>query len=59
MTYIILPCYNEECVVESTTRILLDYISQAPYEFCLLFVDDGSTDSTWSRISEYATDINN
>ena len=52
MTYIILPCYNEECVVESTTRILLDYISQAPYEFCLLFVDDGSTDSTWSRISE-------
>lgn len=46
MTYIILPCYNEECVVESTTRVLLDYISQTPYEFCLLFVDDGSTDNT-------------
>ena len=47
MIYIILPCYNEELVVEESCRILLDYLHSLPEDIRLLFVDDGSRDSTW------------
>ena len=45
--YIVLPCYNEELVVGASARILLDYVATLPYDIRLLFVDDGSSDSTW------------
>ncbi len=52
MTYIILPCYNEEGVVRDTTRLLLGYLSSKSCACSLLYVDDGSYDGTWDCIAE-------
>ena len=48
------PCYNEEEVISETykrLKAILDKIN-IPYE--IIFVDDGSKDSTWSLISSFS-----
>ncbi len=54
---IVIPCYNEEAVLHISARRLLDMLSQlqasnmcSPHSF-LVFVDDGSDDSTWDIIT--------
>jgi polyisoprenyl-phosphate glycosyltransferase len=56
--FFVIPCYNEECVLDSTAPSLLkelDYLSASG--LCdkersgLLFVDDGSKDRTWELIT--------
>ncbi|MCH2210955.1 MAG: glycosyltransferase family 2 protein [Fuerstiella sp.] len=52
---IAIPLYNEELVIAELlqrTRSVLDTLSGGPHE--ILFVDDGSTDATFSRIAEAA-----
>lgn len=55
----IIPCYNEELVIETTIRTLLDKLSQLVSEekinesSYLYFVNDGSKDSTWAIIEKY------
>lgn len=50
------PCYNEEAVLDETSRVLaakLDALASAGQiaeNSSVLFVDDGSKDSTWSII---------
>ena len=61
---IVVPCYNEEEVFETTNGVLLgvlndliakDKISADSY---ILYVNDGSKDSTWQHIKEaYAKDV--
>lgn len=57
---IVVPCYNEEAVIEDTVRQLLTLLGQQSQEgrceadSLLLFVDDGSTDLTWSLIEDAA-----
>jgi glycosyltransferase involved in cell wall biosynthesis len=57
---IVVPCYNEEAVLENTVRELLALLEQQSQDgrcnadSLLLFVDDGSTDLTWSLIEEAA-----
>ena len=52
----VVPCYNENEVLESTFNIILDKINQLIYNNLVskssfvLFVDDGSTDDTWFMI---------
>ena len=54
--YIIIPCYNEEAVIEETalqlTAVLDEMISngQICAESRIVFVNDGSKDNTWSII---------
>ncbi len=57
---IIVPCYNEEDCIPSTTKRLIEImdelisdnvISEKSYIF---YVDDGSTDKTWEIIDKYA-----
>ncbi|MDR0289959.1 MAG: glycosyltransferase family 2 protein, partial [Treponema sp.] len=56
---IIVPCYNEEEVLLETVKRLSGKIQQlvADQIICekstLLFVDDGSSDNTWSLIEKY------
>lgn len=56
--YIIIPCYNEEAVLPETARRLTAKLSQMideeliSYMSRIVFVDDGSQDSTWSLILE-------
>ena len=54
--YYVIPCYNEQEVLPSSARKLLDKLREqitaglAGPQSRLLFVDDGSRDETWSLI---------
>ena len=58
---IVVPCYKEEAVLEETTNrlseILDDLISKEliGQNSYVLYVNDGSTDETWSIISKFHT----
>lgn len=45
---LILPVYNEEAILEENLRVLLDYLGSlsGQYDWDVLVVDDGSTDTT-------------
>lgn len=53
---IVVPCFNEEEVLRITSKLLKDKLLQLinkkkiARESSVLFVDDGSTDSTWNEI---------
>lgn len=53
---IVVPCYNEEAVLESTNAVLLDVLEQLfqkgliARDSFLLYVDDGSRDQTWNLV---------
>lgn len=54
---IVVPCYNEEEVLHETTRQLSDILTRMEgqgtiAEGSLLYVDDGSKDTTWSLIEQ-------
>ena len=57
--YIVVPCYNEQEVLPFTSKMFLDKIIDLgaqgkidPEKSRIMFVDDGSKDSTWEIISE-------
>ena len=56
--YMVIPCYNEEEVLPETSKQLkkkLDYLislNKIDKESRIIFVDDGSKDTTWSIIQE-------
>ena len=58
--YIVIPCYNEEEVLPVTSVMFRDEIrdliekDKISSESRVLFVDDGSKDSTWQIISSLA-----
>lgn len=58
--YIVIPCYNEEKVLKETAPMFLKKLEElinnksVSNQSRILFVDDGSKDSTWSIISELA-----
>ena len=56
--YIVIPCYNEEAVLPITSQQFLEKVNNL-YKLNkinnnskILFIDDGSTDSTWEIINE-------
>lgn len=52
MISIIVPSYNEENMIASAAEQLASAMLEAGIDYELLFVDDGSKDKTWQRISE-------
>lgn len=56
--YLVVPCYNEEEVLQETIRILKDKYQQLLNKGTInklskiLFIDDGSKDRTWSIIQD-------
>ncbi len=56
--YIVIPCYNEEKVLIETTKILKKKINKLIKDHVIdndshiLYVDDGSLDSTWSIVEK-------
>ena len=56
--YLVIPCYNEEEVLSETSKRLLEKITKMMNkelinkESKILFVNDGSKDSTWSIIEK-------
>ena len=58
---IVVPCYNEEEVLQETTRQLSTVLSGMEQEGIitegkLLYVDDGSRDATWHIIEQLSTE---
>lgn len=57
VVYFVIPCYNEEAVVEETALRLTDELDKlikggkADGKSRMLFVDDGSRDKTWEIIN--------
>lgn len=52
---IVIPCYNEEEVIQETIRQLEAFASQAaPLKTEFVFVDDGSSDRTFEQLKEFA-----
>jgi len=58
LLYLVVPCYNEQEVLPETARQLLEKISilvqkkKISPKSRILFVDDGSSDSTWEIIAQ-------
>jgi glycosyltransferase involved in cell wall biosynthesis len=56
--YLVIPCYNEEEVLQETAKRLLEKISymmekgKITTESKIMFVNDGSKDKTWSIIED-------
>ena len=61
--YLVIPCYNEEEVLPETTKRLTEKLhgmvrsNIVHGDSRILFVDDGSRDSTWALIEEYSAAI--
>jgi len=57
---IVIPCHNEEENIENIIKELDKYLSYHPYQYELIFIDDGSTDNTYNvikKISQTRNDI--
>lgn len=56
--YIVVPCYNEDEVLDETTKRLVDKLNRMRQlgkidaESRILYVDDGSSDDTWNHIEK-------
>jgi glycosyltransferase involved in cell wall biosynthesis len=51
---VVVPCFNEEQALPETSRRLLAVLGQTPLRFEIIYVDDGSTDSTPHILRELA-----
>ena len=52
---VILPAYNEEASIDAVYEQITSVLEQAGFCYEILFVDDGSTDSTWAKIQGLTT----
>ena len=52
---IIVPCYNEEKIINESAKVILDTVSKIEnYDVEILFVDDGSKDQTLKKLIRLA-----
>jgi len=56
MLSVIIPAYNEEENIRKAAGVLSSLLTAGKTEYELIFVDDGSTDSTWREISMLSAD---
>lgn len=58
--YLVVPCYNEEAVIDETSKRLLEKLlsmqekNLVSKDSRILFVDDGSKDKTWQKLNSLA-----
>lgn len=56
---VIIPCYNEEAVLEITYKVLSEELKKLNREYEIIFVNDGSKDSTFQIIEKLAKNDKN
>ena len=54
MISIVIPSYNEEGNIERTANVVAELMEKNGIEYELVFVNDGSKDKTWEKISTLA-----
>ena len=47
---VVIPSYNEEQMIDKTAQVINDILTNESIPHELIFVDDGSKDSTWKKI---------
>lgn len=47
---ILIPCYNEDAVIDLCHREIASVLQELPYNFEVIYVNDGSTDETLSHL---------
>ena len=52
MLSVIIPAYNEEEIIKKAANTIKDILDKEKIEFEMIFVDDGSKDSSWKAIKE-------
>ena len=50
MLFVVIPSYKEEDMIEKTSNTIAYILEDRDIDYELIFVDDGSTDSTWDKI---------
>lgn len=53
---VVLPAYNESEVIELSIKTLCETFENANINYELVFVDDGSKDDTWKKLSDASSD---
>lgn len=51
---LILPCYNEEEVIDISYRRVKDALDKLPYDYEIIFTNDGSLDTTLNKLVHIA-----
>lgn len=59
MLSIVIPSYNEEGNVENTANVVSEILEKNGIDYELIFVNDGSKDRTWEKISAMAVSRDN
>ncbi len=54
---LVIPCYNEEEVLPELRRRLEEIIKQYSFPCEVVLIDDGSKDSTWPYLSQFASEV--
>ncbi len=52
---VVIPVYNEEKNIPILYRELVDVLKKLPYDYEIIFIDDGSTDKTMEVLSDIAS----
>ena len=56
---IIIVCYNEENKIKNSIEVITAYVKKKKWSYEIIFVDDGSTDGTFSIVQVCAREIPN
>lgn len=59
MLSIIIPSYNEEGNIEHTAYVVSNVLENNDIDFEIVFINDGSSDSTWEKMSALALERDN
>lgn len=59
MLSIIIPSYNEEGNIEHTADVVSNVLENNDIDFEIVFINDGSSDSTWEKMSALALERDN
>lgn len=54
---LVIPLYNEEESLEPLVEWITKTMSQTPYKYEIVFVNDGSSDSSWNLIKKLKSDL--
>ena len=57
MLSVIIPAFNEEAMISKTASVISEILTDANIPYELLFIDDGSKDDTWKKITEISSMI--